>query len=220
MVIGWREKLRRLQNPAYRSTHRHFTVDRAQLDSFSAKEPTCHRNAVCLSFKHWVCDSAHLYEEAVCTRHQCHGRDECPLCVCHSVDVCHSCRHGAQYTMAEPQKHGEVAVVGRLHHGHLAHVLHCNQRHRYRSRDRSVLCKPSIYRFWVLDHLEETAEQKCSDLIGFYDDRSLHHRRTNRRSKPQRCSACAAFGSLLYDLLVGFIAFARTNRCHYERRSC
>jgi hypothetical protein len=25
MVIGWREKLRRLQNPAYRSTHRHFT---------------------------------------------------------------------------------------------------------------------------------------------------------------------------------------------------
>jgi hypothetical protein len=24
MVIGWREKLRRLQNPAYRPTHRHF----------------------------------------------------------------------------------------------------------------------------------------------------------------------------------------------------
>ncbi len=26
MVIGWREKLRRLQNPAYRSTHRHFSM--------------------------------------------------------------------------------------------------------------------------------------------------------------------------------------------------
>ena len=61
MVIGWREKLRRLQNPAYRSTHRHFSTDLAQLDLLRAKESTRHRHTLCISIEHWVCDRTYLH---------------------------------------------------------------------------------------------------------------------------------------------------------------
>ena len=61
MVIGWREKLRRLQNPAYRPTHRHFTFGTTQLGLFSAKESTRHRNTLRFSFEHRFRDSTDLY---------------------------------------------------------------------------------------------------------------------------------------------------------------
>ena len=101
MVIGWREKLRRLQNPAYRSTHRHFTFDLVQLDSLRAKESTRYRDSLRFSFEHWVRNSSHLYQKVVRARHQRDGRDERPFHTCHIAHVRYSRSYGAQYAMAK-----------------------------------------------------------------------------------------------------------------------